>query len=241
MEIGDFLRYILPIVLVEVMAAVAGLYYLRVTTPWFKSAKYFVLFLWVTVFAELVGSYAPAAYFSDYHFFSFIKGTNFENNYWWYNLFSLFSYSFLVLYFASFLRNNILKKIFALLVAFFIFLSIGFYIYTDNFFKSTSQFVSIIGALLLFFSVTLFYFELLRSDLLLQLKRFLPFYLSVGVLVFHLCVTPVEILSQYFNLEGGNELFVKLQVNVLLYANLFMYATFILGFIVCSKKKKSSY
>ncbi|MEM0517010.1 MULTISPECIES: hypothetical protein [Aequorivita] len=241
MEISDFLRFIFPIVFVEILAALAGTYYLKVTRPWFKSAKYFVLFLWITVFVEFVGSYAPAAYFSGYQFLPFIKGTNFENNFWWYNLYSLLGYSFFVLYFISFVKNTVLKNVFTFLVALFVILSLGLYIYTDSFFKSTSQFVSIVGTLLVFFSVALFYFELLRSDLLLQLKRFLPFYLSVGVLVFHLCVTPIEIFSQYFNLEGGNDLFVKLHVNVLLYANIFMYSTFILGFIVCSRKKKSSY
>ena len=110
--------------------------------------------------------------------------------------------------------------------------------YYDGFFPSSPKFITIAGTFLLFFSVMFFYFELLRSDLVLQLKRFLPFYISVGVLVFNLSITPIEILSQYFNLEEGNELFIKLHINVLLIANIFMYSTFILGFIICSRKKK---
>ncbi|AFL82022.1 hypothetical protein Aeqsu_2567 [Aequorivita sublithincola DSM 14238] len=241
MELSDFLFFILPIFILEVSAALAGSHYLKKTIPRSRSTRHFVYFLWFTVFVEFIGSYAPIAYFSDYRYFTFIKGTPFENNFWWYQIYILVSFSFLVLYFISFLKNTLLKRLFALLVVGFIISSVIIYIYTDGFFKSTSQYASITGTLLLFFSVILFYFELLKSNLLLQLKRFLPFYLSVGVLAFNLCVTPVEIFSEYFNLEGGNNLFVKLRVNVLLYANIFMYAIFIVGFLICSRKKKSSY
>ncbi|MCW8981918.1 MAG: hypothetical protein OQJ83_11085, partial [Altibacter sp.] len=82
----------------------------------------------------------------------------------------------------------------------------------------------------------LFYFELLRSDMLLQLKHFLPLYISAGVLVFNLCVTPIDIFSEYFK---NNTFLVELKVYVYLYANIFMYSSFIIGFIVCSKKKRS--
>lgn len=238
MELGDFLLYVLPIFFLEVLAASTGTYYLRKNLSQFKSTKYLVLFLWITVFVELVGSYAPIGYFSDYTIFSFVQGTPFENNYWWYNSYSVLSFSFFILYFISFSKNKYWKLIFQILVGTFLLVSILIFIFSGTFFIGYSPYLTIAGTLLLFFSVVMFYFELLRSEFLLQLKRFLPFYISVGVLVFNLCVTPIEIFIQYFNLKDGNELFVTLRSNVLLYANIFMYSTFILGFLICLKKKK---
>lgn len=239
MEVSDFLVFILPIFFLEILAASAGSYYLKKISPRFKSTQYFVLFLWCTVCVEIFASYAPVAYFSDYEVFSFIAGTPFENNFWLYNIYNILSFSFLTLYFTSFLKNKYWKSFFLVSTIGFIIVSGIIIISNGTFFKSPSKFVTITGTLLLFFSVVLFYFELLRSDLLLQLKRFLPFYISVGVLIFNLCTTPIDILSQYFSIADGNELFVKLHINVLLFANIFMYSTFIFGFVICSKKKKS--
>lgn len=225
----------------EILAALAGSYYLKKTPIPLKNSKYLVYFLWFTVFVEIVGAYAPLAYFSDYKYLSFIKGTPFENNFWWYNSFVLLSFSFFTYYFISFLRNRTVKTIAHICIVMFWIVSIANYMMTDSFFQTTSKLVNILGTLLVLLSVLTFYYELLRSDLLLQLKRFLPFYISVGVLVFNLCVTPVELLSDYFNMGAGNELFVTLHVNVLLYANIFLYSSFTLGFLICSKKKRSSY
>ena len=241
MELSDFLPYVLPIFFLEILAASAGTYYLRRNVSQFKNTKYLVLFLWLTVFVEAVGFYAPFAYFSDYTMFPFVQGTPFENNYWWYNIYITLSFSFYVLYFISFLKNSYWKSVFKALVGAFLLSSISIFIFSDTFFKGFPPFVTISGTLLLFFSVILFYFELLRSDLLLQLKGLLPFYISVGVLMFNLCLTPIEIFIQYFNLKGGNELFVTLRSNVMLYGNIFMYSTYTLGFLICSRKKKSSY
>lgn len=238
MELGDFLLYVAPIFSLEVLAASTGTYYLKKGSLKFKSTEYLVLFLWFTVFVEIVGSYAPIAYFSNYRIFSAVLETPFENNFWWYNIYAALSFSFYVLYFVSFLKNRYWKLVFQVSIVAFLISSILIFIFGGTFFKGFSPYLTIAGTLLLFFSVVFFYFELLRSDLLLQLKRFLPFYISVGVLVFNLCVTPIELFVQYFNLEGGNESFVTLRSNVLLYANIFMYSIFIIGFLVCSKKKK---
>ncbi|MDN3724061.1 hypothetical protein QRD02_06675 [Aequorivita sp. SDUM287046] len=241
MGFNDFLLYILPIYILEVLAALAGTYYLKKTSSPFKNTKYLVQFLWLTVFVETVGLYSPGAYFSNYELFSFVKDTPFAENYWWYNIYILVSYTFYIFYFISFVRKDYWKTIFGVAVGIFLLSSTLIFIFTDIFFKGYSPYVSIAGTILLFFSIVLFYFELLRSDLILALKWSLPFYISVGVLMFNLCLTPVELFIQYYNLKEGNELFVTLRSNVLLYGNIFMYSIYTLGFLVCSKKKKSSY
>lgn len=228
-------------VFLELLAALAGSYYLKTAATPIRNSKSLVYFLWFTVFVEIVGSYSPIGYFSNYRYFSFIEGTVFQNNLWWYNIFAMLNFSFFTYYFISFLRNKTVKSIAHICIVVYLIVSIGIYVITGNLFRVTSNFVMITGALLVLMSVLTFYFELLRSDLLLQLKRFLPFYISVGVLVFNLGVTPVDILSDYFSGGEENELFIKLHANVLLYANIFLYSSFILGFLICSRTKKFSY
>ena len=239
MELIDFLYYIIPINTIELLAAVCGTYYLK-KAPRLRSTKLLVYFLWFTLFVELIGSYASIGYFSNYTYFSFVLDTPFKDNYWWYNSYGVLSYSFYALYFRSFVRNKLWRGLLKYLVILFVLSSSLIYVFTDVYFNSTSQFVSITGTLIIFLSIMAFYFELLRSDKLLKLKLFLPFYISVGILVFNLCITPVDLFSEYFNISGGNELFVNLHIKIMLYANIFMYFTYSLGFIVCSRKKKFS-
>lgn len=236
LEFIDYIGNTIPILLVEFLAAIVGIYYLKKETR-LKSSVHLVTFLWLTLFVEVIGSYAPIAYFSDYKYFSFVEGTPFSKNYWLYNCFLIVSFSFFVYYFRSFIKSKKTRLLLKVLIFFFIFSSIINLLFSEVFFVGYSQYVTLTGTLLLFFSVVLFYFELLRSDFLLQLKQFLPIYISVGVLLYNLCVTPIDIFSNYFS--AGNDYFVKLKNDVYLYANIFMYVTFIVGFIVCSRRKKS--
>ncbi|MGK0295909.1 MAG: hypothetical protein ACI884_002081 [Ulvibacter sp.] len=83
--------------------------------------------------------------------------------------------------------------------------------------------------------IVLFYFQLLKSDVTLNLKFFLPFYISIGVLIFNLLITPIDIFDDFYS--GEDILFTKIKNIVYLFSNLFMYSSFILGFIICRRKK----
>jgi len=239
-DVSYLILYILPINILEVLAASFGLYYLkRKESPHFNS-KLLVWFLWLTVFVEIVGFYAVLAYLTEYRIFSFIKGTPFQNNIWWYNLYSVVDFIFFTYYFTSFLKSKWMIYFFRILVAIFLGYSVSIFFLTDELFLSSSSSVMIFGSLIVLLSVLSFYYELLRSDLILNLKRFLPIYISIGVLIFNLSVTPLTFFSEYFKLIDGNEMFVMLHMRIMLFANIFMYLTFILGFILCSPRKKFS-
>lgn len=220
------------------MAALSGVFFLKHNNSKNISAKYLVWFLWLTVFTEVSASYVLIAYYSDYRIFSFIENTPFQNNYWLYNVYNVIGFSFLIFYFISFLKNKLWNRVFGVLTAIFVIIPGLVVIFSSQLFEPPSRYIIISRTLLLFLSILMFYFQLLSSNLLLSLQKFLPFYISVGVLVFTLCVAPLDILFHYFNISEGNELFVKLRFDVLLYANIFMYVTFIFGFLICSRKKK---
>lgn len=219
----------------ELIAALAGIYYLNKKVSLKKSDYFLVYFLWFTFFIEVIGIYAPVAYFSKYEYFGFIKDSVFENNIWLYNIYLLASYSFFIYYFRSFLHKAKEKKV--LKISTFLFLVLGSInlLYSGVFFKDYSLFSTIIGSLLVLISVILFYFNILKSDKIINLKKHLPIYISIGVLVFNLSITPLDIFSKYFSEE--NRLFIEIKTNILIFANIFMYTAFIIGFLVCAKKK----
>ncbi len=219
---------------------VAGIFYLKkVPAPSFAD-KLLVRFLVFVVILEIVAIYAAIGYFSKYEYFSFIEHTQIKRNVWLYNIYIPVNAVFITYYFAIQLkRKNIVKK--ALIVsAFYILGAILDNWVSGNFFEVYSPFSQMGGCLLILTSVILYFFEMLRSDLILNMKKTLPFYIAVGVFFFQLCTTPIFLLSNYFSTSSGNLLFIELQINVVLFANIFMYSCFILGFIICSKKKKYS-
>ncbi len=233
MNLNDFLANTLPITIIELLAALAGSYFILKTKPKTRD-RYLVLYLWITFIVEVIGAYAPIAYFTEYKYFAFVEDTPFRRNHWLYNLYTLYSYLFLSCYFILQLRNKKWKLILNVILVLFGISALLNLIFSGVYFDGEAQFTLLIGTLILVISIILFYFELLQSDLILQLKKFLPMYISVGILVFSLCVTPVDIFSKYFNVE--NTVYVDLRNNVFLYTNIFMYSMFTIGFIICSRK-----
>jgi len=222
--------------MLEIIAAITGSYYIFKKPYAHKVFKYLVYFLWFTVITEIIAMYTTIAYFTEYKYFGFTKDTNFEKNYWLFNIYSLINYSFFLYFFISLLQKDKIKKILNIINIGYVIIGILILIASDTFFIKDSIYTNTLGTILLLFAIILFYFDLLKSDKIINFKRYLPIYISIGVLGFNLCTTPLSIFSIYF--ERINELFVNVKINIYLFANIFMYSTFILGFIICSKKKK---
>lgn len=238
MEVQDYLQFTVPIVLLELFSGIAGIYYIMKVPAISTSSKLLVAFLWFTFFLEVIGSYSPIAYFTDYRLFSFVEDTAFRKNFWMYNIYAIISPVFFVYYFRFYISNKAQRLILLVLTMLFVVSSVLNLALTDVFFKFESQYVNLAGTFLLIVSISFFFLQLLKSDYILNLKRFLPIYIAVPVMIFYLCVTPISIFSEYFKTSTGNNLFVDLHVHILLYSNIFMYSFFILGFIICSKTKE---
>jgi hypothetical protein len=221
--------------IIEILAAIAGIYYIK-NGPTDRITRWFVFFLWMTLLVETVAAYAPIAYFSEYKYFSFVECTHFADNVWIYNVSIIASFSFLVYYFYTFLKGRLIRQVVKHAVISYILSSVVYLlIFEDIFFRELSQFSNIAGTLLLLIVIVLFYFQLLKSDVTLNLKFFLPFYISIGVLIFNLLITPIDIFDDFYS--GEDILFTKIKNIVYLFSNLFMYSSFILGFIICRRKK----
>lgn len=229
----QFLLNSLTSTILEISAGITGLYFLKKNPDTNNVNRYLVFFLWYTVFVEIFGLYAPLAYFTDYKILPFVKDTLFADNYWWYNIYVMISFSFFTYYFTSFFKQHKIVRLVILLIIVYLISSISYLIFTDIYFKGYSIFSNIIGTILILLSIIYYYFNLLRTDKILSLKKTLPVYISIGVLVFNLIGTPMDIFSEYFN--SSNDIYVRLKSYILATINIILYASFIVGFIICSK------
>ncbi|RFN57911.1 hypothetical protein [Marixanthomonas ophiurae] len=221
--------------LVEAMAAVAGLILIR-NRKTDKATKYFVYFLCFTILLEITGNYAPVAYYSGYKLFSFVEGTVFENNYWLYNINLIISYTIYISYFKWHLDNLGLRKFLNVILVLFIITSTLNLLFSDVYFVAFSAFTNVVGTVLVLLAISLYYYELLNSDAILKFDKSLPFYISLGAILLHLVLTPIFIYSRYFSLSESPE-FVELYKTILLFTILLVYLLYTIGFFICLKKK----
>lgn len=238
MGFSDYLINTGPVTLVELIAAICGQYYLR-RRPEDRLIRQFVWFLWITVGVETFGAYAPIAYYSEYEIFGFVKGTSFRSNEWLYNIYIIFSYSFYSYFFYSLISSVKLRKLLKTLMLIYLITAPIYLLTTATFFVSYSRYSVLFGTSMVFIAIFAFCYELLQSDRMLSLKTYMPFYVAIGMLVHMLANTPMDLLMSYFDLKTGNHYFVNARSKLLMFSNLFMYLTYSLGFIRCSKANKS--
>lgn len=236
-----FLDYVIEnfllIYILEVGAAIAGSIYLRKVAFPEKGVRLFVYYLWLVVFVEIVGLYPSYAYIYDYNRLGFIKGTLFERNFWWYNSYNVMKflvlYVFFILQLNSPAKRRKLYAISGLVISSFIIDQI----FSGDYFKSYSAYMAIAGTLYLVILIMLYHFEILQSESILKFYKSMPFYISVGLLIWHVSTTPVFIYNKYFSMQSPD--FVYFQMLLLKTINIFLYGMLILGFMVCTKKRKN--
>lgn len=199
-----------------------------------KEVFFIVLYLGFTLLVETIGKYT--SFINDFEFLNGLKGTNFEKNYWLYNIYIPISYLFYITYFKWQLSSVNIVKILNFVSLLYILLSILYQIFLGDFFNSYSLFTLIAGTILVLISVSLYYLELLKGDNILEIKHSLPFYISIGALFFYLCASPILIYSLYYS-NSNNPGFVKIYLFILSLSNFILYSSFIFGFLICVKNK----
>jgi hypothetical protein len=147
------------------------------------------------------------------------------------------SYLFYGSFFKWYLKSNKAIKILDILSVVYVIGSILYLIINEGFFEGYSLFTLFTGTILVLLSIFYYYYEIIKTDSLLKIKKALPFYVSLGALFFHLFTTPVLIYSIYYRQSFNPEFDTVFKI-VLYGSNLILYFSYILGFIICSKKKK---
>lgn len=198
-----------------------------------KPLKFLMIFLGLTFFVDIFGFYPQLI--GRLSFLDFIKGTIYENNYWLYNFYLIISFLFYTLFFKWNIKNKKTSRYIAISAVIYLIASIFIIIKYGFLYTSFSPFSSIAGTILVLISVFSYYLEILKTEEIFQLKKSLTFYISIGTILFHLCLTPVIIYSAYF-LEDKNPKFVSMYTYLVHIGNYILYSSFILGFVFCKKK-----
>jgi hypothetical protein len=221
----------------ELVAATTGLYFVfhrELNLP----EKIFVAYLWLIVLVESYGLITVVAYFSDYEWFSFLKDTFFRRNEWAYNIYYAIHVFFMCWYFYWYLKDKWSRNLMLFLG------SLGFIISLVFMFKYEPRdvyFSPILNATKSIFILTgslLSMIDILKSDKLLNLKSYFPFYVSIGNIFFILITTPIMIYGSYYTLQ--NPFFVEFKGWVYLVVNVLLYSLFSLAFVLCYRKKNSA-
>ncbi len=200
-----------------------------------RETLYLTWFLGSTIFVETISSYSFLL--DDFNFLSRLKGTNFEHNYWIYNIYMILSSLFYISFFKWYLKSYKAIKTLDILSVFYLIGSILYLIINGGFFEGYSLFTLLVGAILVLLSIFYYYYEIIKSDSLLKIKKSVPFYVSLGALFFYLFTTPVLIYSIYYR-QSFNPDFNTVFKIVLYGSGFILYSSYIIGFIICSKKKK---
>lgn len=232
----DLLVYISFSICCQLIAALSGSYYNRRIKKKEKWNKFFVTFLWLTVAVEIIGLYTAVGYYSEYTYLSFIKDTLFMDNSWLYNVFIIFNFAFLTAYFRSFIEDYRIQRILKLLIGAYVIIAVWYLLTSDVFFKNFSWVSVVFGSIILILSILFFYFHILKGEKVLQLRGYLPFYISIGCGIFYLCTTPLFLYNNYLSVE--DDLFLNFYRYVLFFGNIFMYLFYSISFILCSKGRK---
>lgn len=155
-----------------------------------------------------------------------------ENTVLIYNIYNLIFFLFFFYVFWSFVQQKEYKRTIIFSVSVFLLTSI-INPFFQNFMLVSQLYVYIVGGLLLIVCIILYFLELLYSPKVLNVKKDLLFWISVGLLLFYVGYIPIKLIRIYF--VTGSEVLMSLRrVHLLLI--LIMHSCFIVGFLWTKKK-----
>lgn len=233
----DFLlnNYTLLTYSVETMAALTGIFLFRRYRN--SEAKYFIYFLVYLTIGDFAHMYTWLVYPDK--LLSFLLGSLIEKNYWWSTLFwRIGAIMFFAFYYHKILKTQSFKKVIKYTSTGFISFSFGYILLNwKAFFISYFPIISILGATIVFLCTVFYFIETLQSDRVLTFYKSLNFYISVGIFIWWLIITPLVFYDHYTAYEvlvyERDWDYIKLRRLLYLSVNIFMYSTFTFSLIFC--------
>ncbi|WP_026934078.1 hypothetical protein [Christiangramia echinicola] len=212
----------------EIIAALFGLWFLRKSESTALEIKLFVYYLVLIVFLEIYAYLPIWAYLEEYEILGFYKDSPFRRNVWWANILKIITTLCVSWIYIKALRNHELRRNLIYILLVYPVLSIISFFTIGEFFNAYDPYVNIIGTFIILISVGSFYVEILRSDRILTFYGDIRFYISFGMILWSLCMVPLDIYSSFFSLK--NPLYIELHTLIHRYASIFLYSLFSLGF-----------
>lgn len=186
--------------------------------------KYFLAYLVSMLFFEILAV--------------FLKPFTPETNLWVYNILTFVEFNCLLLFINGILSSKLSKRFlnyFIILFNIIYFSSSLYYAYEENYILTYNSISSILGSFLVTGAVFLFFKDFINSDRILNFKKSLPFWISVGLLVYYLGSIPGTLtLNAIKHLKRANLTFI---INITPFLSLIMYCIFIFGALWSQKKE----
>ncbi len=171
---------------------------------------FLLILLWVTVIVEFIGAYINK------------NATSFSTNYL-YHVYSFFEYNLIALMYLSIIKDKIVVTVIKLLMIVF-----NLFYIISCFFIEIQLYVVPIGSFMVATFLVFYFSELLKSNKILNYKKEVSFWVTVGFFIFYLPSIPFFSMLGYMKDRG---LFFVLRILVIL-MNLF-----VLYGLLCSRKK----
>ena len=176
----DSLRYL------ELLSAIIGtlmLYKYKHTY-----LKYFLILLWYTALNEFLGI----------SIVNYQKANDITvNNKIIYNVYNTINFVVLLMIYRHYIQSEKFKKwILGFIASYLITVIIfGFY---ENYLVVSQSAAYIVGASFLVITIAYYFFEVFNSDKVLNIQKSLLFWISVGLLLFHIGSIPFAVVSNYY-------------------------------------------
>ncbi len=199
------------------------------------TAKYFIYFLLYVFICETIALYPNLV---KNGILSFLEDTVFRRNFWWSTLFwCVGSPLFYMFFYLKLIKSTKIKKVVKILAVVFILFSIGTIVLNlDDFFISFSIPILIFGEFIILFLASVYFYEMLQSDDIINFYKSIYFYISSIVFVWLLITTPLVFYDIYFTTADWNFIILKWQIFLL--ANIFMYLTFSFSLLWCNPENR---
>jgi type III secretory pathway component EscS len=213
----------------ELAAALAASFYWLKTKD--NKVRPFVWFLWLTVTVETIGLY-PLAMQNNYDnkIFIYLKNSVFCRNMWLYNAYSSIGLILVGLFFLRNLQDQTSKKIIKIVLVVCTAFAIIYYLTSGQFFKMSLPYDNALQTFAIFIFVLLYFRELMGSEEILAFYKSHVFFISVALLIWNICLTPLFIFDGYY--RAINPEFVAFRTSFLTVSNILLYSCYVFAFLI---------
>lgn len=141
---------------------------------------------------------------------------------------SLFSFLFLFIYYLRLLKSPLTREIQMGIIILFVLCYLIFAIKDGNkFFMYFPVYFYVVQTLLLLASITLFFYETFNSDLILNLQDYLPFWVSLSLIIIYVGLIPILFFINNVQVTVNY----KIYLNVIFFVNLIGYSILSYGIL----------
>ncbi|WP_296382855.1 hypothetical protein [Winogradskyella sp.] len=211
----------------ELVAALSGSYYWLKTKD--NSVKPFVWYLWFTVFVETLSMYTYLYEYFDTPLINWIENSVFFRNTWLYNIYNFVSLILIGMFVIRNIDNSTSQKIIKLIIIACSIFSIWFFVLTGEFFIMSIPYDLAVQTFAIFIMVLLYLRELIQSEQFLDFYKSHVFYISLAIMLWHICLTPLFIFDEYYRF--GNDDFIAFRGIFLDTFNILLYSCYTFAFL----------